>query len=172
MKEAEVRELFAPLGVLTVKGIWDGHSTDNGAWEVQVDSNYRAVGRFAFENGLLDRIGGSGCYNQCHFFFDNPPWNGNLPKAWLPKAAVTDTRAPALVSLKAALPCKSQWLNDTQLKVLELPFNLSIRYSKGKLFARFLTSGQTFRNQYDDHELTQEQAVELVRRSRHLLTDL
>lgn len=168
MTKAEVQELFAPLNVQKVEKLSSGES-----YVVYVSSGCRAVGKFAFENNLLDRIGGSGSYNEsCSFYFDQAPWNGQFPKSWLPKAAQQDTRAPALVKLKAALPCKSQWLNDTQLKVLEIPFNLSFVLRNNKLYARFLMSGKTFKNSYDDHELVQSQAVELVRRSRHLLTGL
>lgn len=85
MTESEVRELFAPLNVVTIEpfGPWDQE-----AWCVRVASSGRAVGKFCCEKGLLDRIGGTGSPKErTSFYFDQPSWNGNVPKSWLPKAA-------------------------------------------------------------------------------------
>jgi hypothetical protein len=184
--EQEVRDLFAPLGVRQVRELVGYNSQQGGdpAWEVTVTSGTRQVGRFAYEQGLLDRIGGSGSYrDEATFYFDNRNRNGQMPKSWLPKAAQTqDDYAADIVALKKALIDAGYGCSYLRMGVEEgvkitddaVPYNLSFVWSPSNpnLQARFLTGGKTFHNDYRFVKVTVEQAVELVRRSAALLTGL
>jgi hypothetical protein len=177
--EQEIRGFFAPLGVTAVRKVYP-HLANSG-WEVTTSSNYRAVGKFLHENGLLDRCGGSGSNNGQSFYLDHPPWAGSVPRSWLPaKAKDKDNYRPTVVATKKALVAagfECSYLrsgSEERVKVTDdaVPFNL-VFVDEGKgLQAKVLTSGQTFRNVHRYVPVTVEQAVKLTQRAAGLFKDL
>lgn len=189
--EEEVREFFAPLGVKSVRrfarydptATTTDKSVPTDTWEVNTNSNHRVVGKFLFENDLLERCGGTGTGNETSFYLDHPPWKDMVPRSWLPSKAVKkDDYHQDIVECKKALVdagFKVSYLRkgmEEGVKVTDdaVPFNLAfvVDSHHKTLHAKMLVSGQTFHNVHKYVPVTVEQAVALVKRAATLLVNL